>query len=87
MIHYKLIHLFWVTFSAIWVDEIVRVLSSTDKAISTLGWLAGDIAVAEGNCSKDNKEMRKQYGNKVIINLNTEPSVSGYYLLIHKQMM
>ena len=46
-------------FSAIWVDEIVRVLSSTDKAISILGWLAVDIAVSEGKSSKDNEKMRK----------------------------
>jgi CRISPR system Cascade subunit CasA len=42
-----------------WVNEIIRILSSTDKAISALGWLADDIAVAEGNSSKDHKEMRK----------------------------
>lgn len=40
-----------------WVDEIIRILALTDKAISALGWLAVDIATAEGNSSIDHREI------------------------------
>ena len=52
------------TLGTIWVDEIVRILSLTDKAIFALGWLAIDIATAEGDSSKDHtgigREAREQ---------------------------
>jgi CRISPR system Cascade subunit CasA len=40
-----------------WVNEIIRVLSLTDKAVSALGWLAVDVAAAGGNSSKDHTEL------------------------------
>ena len=43
-----------------WISEINRVLGLTDKAVLTLGWLAADIAAAEGNSSKDYKTAAAQ---------------------------
>ena len=43
-----------------WIEEIIRRLEMTDKAVSYLGWLASDIATAEGNSSKDGDNAKKK---------------------------
>ncbi len=47
------------TIGVLWIDEIVKALAATDKAVYFLGWLAVNIATVEGNSGDNNKDLEK----------------------------